>query len=60
VRRAPTTRAIVRRYLKNITVKYLESSDPTLLRALGTALSISHEEMARIEAGQVRPSTLVS
>ena len=56
----PTTRAIVRRYLKNITVKYLESSDPTLLRALGTALSISHEEMARIEAGQVRPSTLVS
>ena len=31
-------------------MKYLESSDPTLLRALGTALHISPEEMVTLPA----------
>jgi len=41
-------------YIKNITVKYLESKDPTLLRALSIALQISPDEMARVERGQAK------
>jgi hypothetical protein len=41
-------------YIKNITVKYLETKDQTLLRALSIALQISPEEMARVERGQAK------
>jgi len=41
-------------YIKNITVKYLESKDPTLLRALSIALQISPDELARVERGQAK------
>ena len=43
-------------YIKNITVKYLETRDASLLRALSIALQISPEEMARVERGQAKAS----
>jgi hypothetical protein len=46
-------------YIKNITVKYLETKDATLLRALSIALQISPEEMARVERGQAKVSLLL-
>ena len=44
-------------YIKNITVKYLETKDPTLLRALSIALQISPDELARVEKGQAKVSS---
>ena len=41
-------------YIKNITVKYLEEPDESLLRALGSALQISPAEMARVQRAQAR------
>ena len=41
-------------YVKNITVKYLEEPDESLLRALGSALQISPAEMARVQRAQAR------
>ena len=46
-------------YIKNITVKYLETKDATLLRALSIALQISPEEMARVERGQAKKVSLL-
>ena len=43
-------------YIKNITVKYLETKDATLLRALSIALQISPDELARVEKGQAKVS----
>ena len=46
------TESVSREYLRNITVQYLETSDPSLIPALEKALLLSRDEVNRISRGR--------